>query len=259
MIALPFAFADSVHLDWNPRYWIMAVLIGLALWVWRADKLGHLSKFKWWLGLAAFLAAIGVELSTGPWDLNRLLISSMMWVGILGCLGFVSFRQPIFAALSFAVTVIASCVIFLFSDAPFIAAGTMIVYAGATIIIFLFVLMFAQQSKLQHVDLTMSFPKLSILGGMFLLGLLWCAIPLMPMGPPVEVPPSKVSDLGRIMYTDYLWTVEIAGTLLLIATLGAVVIATDTSWAESSPNLQEATRGRKLRDASKVPNGGESR
>lgn len=254
MNGMLFAFADTLTLEFNPWLLGVAALLGICLYFWRADRHGHVSRGMVVLGTIAFLAAIVIESLSGTFTWSRLLLSSLSWLGVLGGLGFISFRQPIYAALSFALAVIASCGIFVWCEAPFLAAGTMIVYAGATIIIFLFVLMFAQRSKLQHYDLEMAYPTLNILAGILLLGVLWCAIPNMPMSNPVEATPAKVADLGRVMYTDYLWAVEIAGTLLLVATIGAVIIAMDYSWAEHSPNLREAAKSRPSKG--NLPQGG---
>jgi NADH:ubiquinone oxidoreductase subunit 6 (subunit J) len=47
-------------------------------------------------------------------------------------------------------------------------------------------------------------------------------------------PVPRVADLGRVMYTRYLWAIELAGAILLVATLGAIQIARE----ELTPNLQ---------------------
>jgi NADH-quinone oxidoreductase subunit J len=62
----------------------------------------------------------------------------------VGAIGFIIFQQPVHAALSFAVTVLSGAGLYLLLDAPYAAVATVIVYAGATIIMFLFALMFAQ-------------------------------------------------------------------------------------------------------------------
>ena len=99
----------------------------------------------------------------------------------------------------------------------------------------LFVLMFAQQSHLQVYDLKYSAPKMSILAGSVLLGLLLWGLQSIPSSAPVEMDTSKVADLGKSLFGEFLWTVELAGTLLLVATIGAIVIAQrDASSGEST-------------------------
>jgi NADH-quinone oxidoreductase subunit J len=145
-------------------------------------------------------------------------------------------------------------------SAYFIAAATMIVYAGATIIIFLFVLMFAQKSNLQWYDVQLIRPVIAAaVATSLLFAIAWSvsepgeilpikldltrpyslAAPGIAPGqalPPVpestmrqaqlsEFVPAKTSGLGRSMFTDYLLAIELAGTVLLVATIGAIVLA----------------------------------
>ena len=55
-------------------------------------------------------------------------------------------RNPVYAALWFALATLSTCGLFLLQSAPFLAAATIIVYAGAIIVTFLFVIMLAQQA-----------------------------------------------------------------------------------------------------------------
>lgn len=83
-------------------------------------------------------------------------------------------RNPVYAALWFAVVVLSVCGLFLLHSAPFLAAATIIIYAGAIIVTFLFVIMLAQQAGLAEYDRRSREPVLSLLAGFLLLGgLLW--------------------------------------------------------------------------------------
>ena len=171
----------------------------------------------------------------------------------VGALGFILFQQPVHAALSFAVTVLSGAGLYLLLDAPYAAVATVIVYAGATIIIFLFALMFAQRSTLQIYDEKKANPISSVIASAALVAILAYAA-LSYSGPnrkdetPLAtdvamasdssadslVPVPRVADLGRVMYTRYLWAIELAGAILLVATLGAIQIARE----DLTPNLQ---------------------
>ncbi len=148
-------------------------------------------------------------------------------LAVFAGVGFLAFRQPIYSALSFAAVVLATCGVFVMNDAPYLAAATMIVYTGATIIVFLFVLMFAQRSRLQLYDLSRNAPVWSIVIGMLLFSFLFAAIREISIEPPAPHVPSQVAELGKLMFTDFIWTVEIVGLLLLVATIAAIVIAQD--------------------------------
>jgi NADH:ubiquinone oxidoreductase subunit 6 (subunit J) len=85
-------------------------------------------------------------------------------------------RNPARAALSFALVVLATCGLFLLQAAPFLMAATAIVYAGAIIVTFLFVIMLAQQAGVSDADSRSREPLLSTLAGFVLLGGLLCVL-----------------------------------------------------------------------------------
>jgi NADH:ubiquinone oxidoreductase subunit 6 (subunit J) len=78
-------------------------------------------------------------------------------------------HNPARAALAFAVVVLSTCGLFLLQAAPFLMAGTVIVYAGAIVVTFLFVLMLAQPDGLSDADQRSREPLLATLAGFFLL------------------------------------------------------------------------------------------
>ena len=174
---------------------------------------------------------------------------------LLAGAGFILFRQPVYAAVSFTATVLSAAVLYIMLNAAYIAAATMVIYAGATIIIFLFVLMFAQHSTLQQYEMKYSNLGPALVASIGLVLVLGYAIttrdnihsgitylPMPPQASETAAPSSaqpgataepkrlsgadmSVAALGRAMYTRYLWTIELAGTLLLVAACGAIVIA----------------------------------
>jgi NADH:ubiquinone oxidoreductase subunit 6 (subunit J) len=80
--------------------------------------------------------------------------------------------NPARAALSFALVVLSTCGLFLLLAAPFLMAATVIIYAGAIIVTFLFVLMLAQQEGISDADQRSREPLLSAVTGFVLLGAL---------------------------------------------------------------------------------------
>jgi NADH:ubiquinone oxidoreductase subunit 6 (subunit J) len=84
--------------------------------------------------------------------------------------------NPVHAALSFALVVLSTCGLFLLLAAPFLMAATIIVYAGAIVVTFLFVIMLAQQTGLSGADLRSREPFLACLAGFVLVGALLCVL-----------------------------------------------------------------------------------
>jgi NADH:ubiquinone oxidoreductase subunit 6 (subunit J) len=80
--------------------------------------------------------------------------------------------NPARAALSFTLVVLSTCGLFLLLAAPFLMAGTTIIYAGAIVVTFLFVLMLAQQEGLSDADQRSREPVLSTVAGFVLLAAL---------------------------------------------------------------------------------------
>src|SRR5208282_3321133 len=94
--------------------------------------------------------------------------------------------NPVHAALSFALVVLSTCGLFLLLAAPFLMAATIIVYAGAIVVTFLFVIMLAQQEGVSDADQRSREPFLATVAGFVLLGSLLCIMHKTYSGPDRE-------------------------------------------------------------------------
>lgn len=201
-------------------------------------------------GLIASIAAFG-----GPQGefAGRLLFWLFSGAAILSGVLMVTSRNSVYAALWFAVATLGVCGLFMLLSAPFLAAATIIVYAGAIIVTFLFVIMMAQQAGATMYDQRSRAPILAVLASFVLLGaLLWtferwqsanrvadgvaAGGPVLAAAsgvdrsnllsqPTADAPLGSMYALGRSLFGDYLFAVELAGTLLLVAAIGAIAIA----------------------------------
>jgi NADH-quinone oxidoreductase subunit J len=180
-------------------------------------------------------------------------------VGALLCgVLMITSRNPVYGALWFALVTLCTCGLFLLQQAPFLAAATIIVYAGAVIVTFLFVIMLAQQGGAMGYDQQsrQSFP--ATIAAFVLLGAVIMTLQIgsgkaaavagegssgattnvtaasdavsqtsgNPLSKPLEGQQlGTMKGLGRSLFGDYLFAVELAGTLLLIASIGAIAIA----------------------------------
>jgi NADH-quinone oxidoreductase subunit J len=93
--------------------------------------------------ITAFLAILCLLTPPGPF-LPTVFFYIFSGSALIGALLTVTSRNPIYSALWFASVVLSTTGLFLLANAPFLAAGTIIVYAGAIIVTFLFVIMLAQ-------------------------------------------------------------------------------------------------------------------
>ncbi|MBI5167711.1 MAG: NADH-quinone oxidoreductase subunit J [candidate division NC10 bacterium] len=142
-------------------------------------------------------------------------------------------RNPVYSALYLILTFLSLAGLYLQLQAQFIAAIQVIVYAGAIMVLFLFVIMLLDLRKEE---------QRAVKGGyQLLIGLLLAAILLGELGlvfgggvlkgVPGEFSPEKVSALGntqvvgRLLFTDFLLPFELTSVILLVAIVGAIVLA----------------------------------
>src|SRR6267154_1692534 len=130
-------------------YWfvLLPTLLGFLAIYWLLPQVRR-SRQTWGAaagGLALVLPGILLLNGTGIWP-ETLLFYSFATIAILGGVLLITQHNPVYAALSFALVVLSTCGLFLLNGAPFLTAATIIVYAGAIVVTFLFVIMLAQQS-----------------------------------------------------------------------------------------------------------------
>jgi NADH:ubiquinone oxidoreductase subunit 6 (subunit J) len=124
------------------------------------------------LGVAALVLGGIFLVHSSTASAETVLFYSFAVIAIVFGVLLVTQQNPARAALSFAVVVLSTCGLFLLLAAPFLMAATIIVYAGAIVVTFLFVLMLAQQEGLSSADARSREPLLATLTGFVLLGAL---------------------------------------------------------------------------------------
>ena len=227
---------------------IVAGLVVAALALWLA-----MSPQPIWLRrVAAAAAALGLLAAVGAFEApGRELVSrTLFWLfasgALVGAVLLVTGRDPVHSALWFAVSTLCVCGLFLELSAPFLAAATLIVYAGAIIVTFMFVIMLAQQGGATAYDQRPRLPLAGSLTSFFVLGALAFSLLTAQRNAvePAEGPAlvsaagldgarsavsldeaARLATLGRALFGHYLFAVEIGGTLLLIAMVGAIALA----------------------------------
>lgn len=153
---------------------------------------------------------------------------------LAGALGVVLLRHPVHAALSLVATLFGVAVLFVAQEAHFLAAVQVIVYAGAIVVLFLFVIMLLGVDEAEDLSiepLTGQRP-VAIVSGVAILGLSLAALFLAggatgakgTSGTPLGGA-ENVTELGRLLFTDYAFAFEATAILLTIAVIGAVLLA----------------------------------
>ncbi len=165
-----------------------------------------------------------------------------------GAVGVVISKNPVHSAINLIATLLGVALAFVEQQAHFLAAVQIIVYAGAIVILFLFVIMFLgvdRDDQLRVEPLAGQRPMAVLAVAVVTRGL----IALMAAGgwysgahsvvAPTD-PSNDVGVLGRTIFTTYLFAFEATALLLIIAVVGAVLLARRGPVAVAAPRAEEA-------------------
>jgi NADH-quinone oxidoreductase subunit J len=152
---------------------------------------------------------------------------------VVGAFGVVLARNPVHSALMLVMTLFGVAVLFVEENAQFLAAVQVIVYAGAIVVLFLFVIMLLGVDRREAVerDPLPGQRWMAIgLGVLVLAEVVLLARGKWPVGAKsvsagLSTPANNVQVLGRSIFTTYLLPFEVTSALLVIAVVGAVVLA----------------------------------
>ena len=147
-------------------------------------------------------------------------------IAVCGAIMVVTRKHPMASALYLILTLFAVAALFVLRQAHFLAAIQVIIYAGAVVVLFVFVIMLINvpEDRLP-VERATTMRVLGVLAaGFFILESAVLARRYsMPTGPATEV--GSVEAVGRALFTDYLLAFEITSVLLLAAVIGAIALA----------------------------------
>jgi NADH-quinone oxidoreductase subunit J len=151
---------------------------------------------------------------------------------LAGALGVVLSENPVHAALSLVGTLFGIAVLFVAQEANFLAAVQVIVYAGAIVVLILFVLMLLGVDRLEDLRVEPLVGQRAA-AAVVSLGILALTVGALAstgyevtgvVGEIDEAVPD-VDRLGRSLFTDYVYAFEITSVLLVIAVVGAILLA----------------------------------
>lgn len=184
-------------------------------------------------------------------------------IAVISGLATIVTRSPVYSAIWFAMALAGVSGVLLVLGAQFLGVATIVVYAGAILVMFLFVLMLAQPSGMAPYDRVSNEPMLAAAAGAVLLGLLTLSIGRLSAAEPAaccrmpsraqavaavladgavakddESTPliapatagrdtgdaNEVAHLGAELFGRHLFAVEVAGVLLLVALVGAIAV-----------------------------------
>jgi NADH-quinone oxidoreductase subunit J len=177
-----------------------------------------------------YLAALTADTAGHTSTSEAVLFWVLAVVAVVGAIGVVAAQKAVYSAMSLAGTMIALAVLYIAQDALFLGVVQVVVYTGAVMMLFLFVLMligvdtsesFAETIRGQRIAAIISGVGLGILliagiGNVSVAGFTGLA---------EANAGGNVQGLAALIFTKYLWAFELTGALLITAALGAMVLA----------------------------------
>ncbi len=151
-------------------------------------------------------------------------------VMVLCALGMVVARKPVHSALLLAVVMISLAVLYAAQDAPFLFAVQIIVYTGAVLMLFLFVLMLVGVDTSDSLVETLRGQRVAaiLIGALFAV-LLVLGISQATLGTAVGLDEANVDGnvpgVAQLLFSKYVFAFEVTSALLITAALGAMVLA----------------------------------
>ena len=140
----------------------------------------------------------------------------------------VAHKSPVYSTMSLVLTLVSVAVLFVLLGAPFLAALQILIYAGAIVVLFLFVIMLLNLQKEETAgagrgaQLWAALLGTVVFAGMLVL-LFWRRAA--PAAGPLTEELVSLKALSRVVFSDFLLPFEIVGLLLLVAVIGATIAA----------------------------------
>ena len=193
------------------------------------------------LGLAALIGLFTVSRSHGSEAGSQdVFFDLFAAIAIVAAARVISHPRPVYSAIYFVAVVIAVAALLVLQEAEFLAVALVIIYAGAILVTYLFVIMLAQQPGSPVYDRRAREPFLAVVVGVILTAAMGGRIRDLP-APPLErglltagergaassaaLPVGNTMAIGAAVMTRHLVALELSGVLLLISMVGAIALS----------------------------------
>lgn len=153
-------------------------------------------------------------------------------IAVCSAIAVITVRNPVRSVLSLVITFFAMAGIWMLLRAEFLSLILLLVYVGAVMTLFLFVVMMLNIDIENKRSGFVRYWPFGVIIVVLTIGLIFAAIGpqyfgaiKMPLPQPVAVNYNNIEELGALLYTDYAYPFEIAGVLLLAAIIAAITLA----------------------------------
>jgi NADH-quinone oxidoreductase subunit J len=177
-----------------------------------------------------FLATAAADVAGHTSTTEAVLFWVLGTVAVAGAIGVVTAPKAVYSAMFLATTMIILAVFYIAQDALFLGVVQVVVYTGAVMMLFLFVLMLVGVDTSESLVETIRGQRVAaIVVGVGFGVLLIAGIGSVSLGGFVGLEQANaggnVQGLAALIFTEYLWAFELTGALLITAALGAMVLA----------------------------------
>ena len=171
-------------------------------------------------------------------------------VTVVSALSMISVRNPVHAALLLVLTFFSSAFVWMLLEAEFLAITLVLVYVGAVMVLFLFVVMMLDINLAVLREGFARFLPVGAALALTLFGMIWYALKhsgLHVIGATAPKPAeySNTEALGRVLYTDYVFAFEVAAVILLVAIIAAISLTLRRRKGTKYQNPSEQIRVKK--------------
>jgi NADH-quinone oxidoreductase subunit J len=163
---------------------------------------------------------------------QELIFYAFSIVMVLAAGAVITVRNPVFAALFLVLTFFTAAAIWMLLEAEFLAIVLVVVYVGAVMVLFLFVVMMLdinidtlKEGFIRYLPAAL---VVAVAMAAEMLMVIWSkgrfGVEAFPVPPPNPVGHSNTQALGELLYTNYLLPFEVAGVILLVAMIAAIAL-----------------------------------
>ena len=174
---------------------------------------------------------------------------------VIAALRVITARNPVHAALFLVLAFVTAAGLWMLLEAEFLAIALVLVYVGAVMVLFLFVVMMLDVNlvRLREGYWDYLVPALIVAGVMvaemaIILGGRYFGLEGMPAPEPKAADFSNTAELGRLLYTHYVYPFEIAAVILLVAIVAAIALTLrqrkDTRYLDPASQIRVRSRDR---------------
>ena len=163
--------------------------------------------------------------------MGLVLFSTFALIVVAAAIGVILSRNPVYSALFLVLAFVTSAVLWMLLEAEFLAVVLVLVYVGAVMVLFLFVIMMLDINVEKMREGLTRYAPVGVLVALVMAAELatvfWVrntGLPVLANPPPHPANYSNTKELGSILYTEYVYAFELASFVLLLAIVAAIVL-----------------------------------